>query len=31
MEHALEERLEAGHVIGLSLNLDVLNLHGVDA
>ncbi|UVF22841.1 hypothetical protein HPT29_028485 (plasmid) [Microvirga terrae] len=26
LEHALEERLETGHVIGLSLILDVLNL-----
>jgi hypothetical protein len=31
MEHALEERLEAGHIMGLSLILDVLDLHGGDA
>jgi ABC-type histidine transport system ATPase subunit len=31
LEHALEERLETGHIIGLSLILDVLNLHGSDA
>jgi len=31
MEHALEERLETGHIIGLSLILDVLDLHGGDA
>ncbi|MFD0466287.1 hypothetical protein ACFQY9_34845 [Microvirga aerilata] len=30
LEHALEERLEAGDIIGLSLVLDVLNLHGGD-
>ncbi len=31
LEHALEERLETGHIIGLSLILDVLDLHGGDA
>lgn len=31
LEHALEERLETGHTIGLSLILDVLDLHGGDA
>ena len=31
MEHALEERLETGHIIGPSLILDVLDLHGGDA
>lgn len=31
LEHALEERLETGHIIGLSLILDVLDLHGRDA
>jgi hypothetical protein len=31
LEHALEERLETAHIIGLSLILDVLNLHGGDA
>ncbi len=31
LEHALEERLETGHIIRLSLILDVLNLHGGDA
>jgi hypothetical protein len=28
LEHALEERLDTGHIIGLSLILDVLDLHG---
>ncbi len=27
LEHALEERLETGHIIGLSLILDVLNMN----
>ena len=31
LEHALEERLETGHIIGLSLILDVLELHEGDA
>jgi hypothetical protein len=31
LEHSLEERLETGHIIGLSLTLDLLNLHGGDA
>ena len=31
LEHALEERFETGHIIGLSLILDVLDLHGGDA
>jgi hypothetical protein len=31
LEHALQERLDTGHVIGLSLVLDVLDLHGEDA
>ncbi|MBD2750754.1 hypothetical protein IC232_29365 [Microvirga sp. BT688] len=31
LEHALEERLETGHIIGLSLILDVMNLYGGDA
>ena len=31
LEHALEERLDTGHIIGLSLILDVLDLHGGDA
>ena len=31
LEHALEERLETGHIIGLSLILDVLDLYGGDA
>jgi hypothetical protein len=31
MEHALEERLETGHIIGLSLILDVMDLYGADA
>jgi hypothetical protein len=31
LEHALEERLETGHIIGLSLILDVMDLHRGDA
>jgi hypothetical protein len=31
LEHALEERLATGHIIGLSLILDALDLHGGDA
>ena len=31
LEQALQERLETGHIIGLSLILDVLDLHGGDA
>jgi hypothetical protein len=31
LERALEERLETGHIIGLSLILDVMDLHGNDA
>jgi hypothetical protein len=31
LEHALKERLDTGHIISLSLILDVLNLHGGDA
>ena len=31
LEHALEERLETGHIIGLSLILDVLSQYGGDA
>jgi hypothetical protein len=31
LEHALEERLETGHIIGLSLILDVMDLYGGDA
>jgi hypothetical protein len=31
LEHALEERLDTGHIIGLSLILDVLDLHGGNA
>jgi hypothetical protein len=31
LEYALEERLDTGHIIGLSLILDVLDLHGGDA
>jgi predicted RND superfamily exporter protein len=31
LEHSLEERSETGHIIGLSLILDVLDLHGGDA
>jgi hypothetical protein len=31
LERALEERLETGHIIGLSLILDVLDVHGGDA
>jgi hypothetical protein len=31
LEQALEERLDMGHIIGLSLILDVLDLHGGDA
>ncbi len=31
LEQALEERLDTGHIIGLSLILDVLNLYGGDA
>jgi hypothetical protein len=31
LEHALQERLDTGHIIGLSPILDVLNLHGGDA
>jgi hypothetical protein len=27
LEHALEERLETGHIIGLSLILDVLHMN----
>ena len=31
LEHAVEERLETGHIIYLSFILDVLDLHGGDA
>jgi len=31
LERALEEKLETGHIIGLSLILDVMDLHGADA
>jgi hypothetical protein len=31
LERALEERLETGHIISLSLITDVLDLHGGDA
>ncbi len=31
LEQALEERLDTGHLIGLSFILDVLDLHGCDA
>jgi hypothetical protein len=31
LEHALEERLETGHIIGLSLILDLMDLYGGDA
>ena len=30
LEHALEERLGSGHIIDLSLILDVMDLHGGD-
>jgi hypothetical protein len=30
LEHALKERLETGHIIGLSLILDVMDLYGGD-
>jgi hypothetical protein len=31
LERALKERLDTSHIIGLSLILDVLHLHGGDA